>query len=92
MGIGFAGFLVENCNLRITCPVLILVGEHDHTGKVMQYCRQWNQETAFPFYVIPDAAHNSNYDNSREVNARIEDFLADLKMRREKRAEQNDSI
>ena len=92
MGIGFAGFLEENCNLRITCPVLILVGEHDHTGKVMQYCRQWNKETAFPFYVIPDAAHNSNYDNSDEVNARIEAFLANLEHGREGRVKQDDSI
>ena len=92
MGIGFAGFLEENCNLRITCPVLILVGEHDQTGKVMQYCRQWNKETAFPFYVIPDAAHNSNYDNSDEVNARIEAFLANLEHGREGRVKQDDSI
>ena len=92
MGIGFTGFLVENCNLRINCPVLILVGEHDHTGKVMQYCRQWNQETGYPIYVIPDAAHNSNYDNSIEVNARIEDFLANREIYRKASVKQNDSI
>ena len=72
--------------------MLILVGEHDQTGKVMQYCRQWNKETAFPFYVIPDAAHNSNYDNSDEVNTRIEAFLTDSEPDREGRVKQNDSI
>lgn len=78
MGIGFAGFLTENCDLKINCPVLILVGEYDKTGKVMQYSMQWNKETGFPLYVIPDAAHNSNVDNSELVNQKIGAFLTDL--------------
>ena len=34
MGIGYAGFLDDNKELKISCPSLILVGEKDNTGKV----------------------------------------------------------
>lgn len=75
MGIGYAGFLKENCNLEIQCPVLILVGEHDKTGKVKQYCIAWNKKTSFPLHIIPNAAHNSNFDNGEAVNSEIEHFM-----------------
>lgn len=68
MGIGYAGFLEENCDLEITCPTLILVGEYDRTGKVKQYCSAWSKKTGFPLRIISKAAHNSNYDNSEAVN------------------------
>lgn len=75
MGIGYAGFLAENCDLVITCPTLILVGEHDRTGKVIQYCTAWSQKTGFPLHTVSAAAHNSNYDNSEAVNQEIDTFL-----------------
>lgn len=80
MGIGFAGFLEENCDLEITCPTVILVGEHDRTGKVKQYCDAWHRKTQFPLYRIPDAAHNSNFDNSDVVNRIIESFVQDIRI------------
>lgn len=80
MGIGFAGFLEENCDLEITCPTVILVGEHDRTGKVKQYCDAWHRKTRFPLYRIPDAAHNSNFDNSDVVNRIIESFVQDIRI------------
>lgn len=78
MGIGYAGFLEENCNLEITCPTLILIGEHDRTGKVKQYCNAWSKKTGFPLHIIPGAAHNSNYDNSEAVNQEIDVFLKSI--------------
>lgn len=75
MGIGYAGFLEENCDLEITCPTLILVGEYDRTGKVKQYCNAWSKKTTFPLHTISEAAHNSNYDNSETVNQEIDIFL-----------------
>lgn len=75
MGIGYAGFLEENCNLEITCPTLLLVGQYDKTGKVKQYCDAWHEKTNFPLHVIPQAAHNSNFDNSEVVNQEIDSFL-----------------
>lgn len=75
MGLGLAGFLEDNCELYISCPVLILCGEHDVTGKTKSYCRQWAEATGFPLVWIKDAAHNSNVDNPRQVNAEIQAFL-----------------
>lgn len=78
IGIGYAGFIEENCNLEITCPTTLLVGEYDRTGKVRQYCDAWQKKTKFPIHIIPQAAHNSNYDNSEAVNQEIDIFLRTL--------------
>ena len=78
MGIGYAGFLADNRDLEITCPVLLLIGEQDKTGKVRQYNRAWAQKTRFPLEIIPDAAHNSNVDNPAAVNEAIARFLESI--------------
>lgn len=78
MGIGFAGFIEENCELEIPCPAMLLVGQQDRTGRVKQYCEEWHKRTGIPLHIIPHAAHNANYDNSRAVNQKIEEFLVAL--------------
>lgn len=78
MGIGFSGFLEENSDLVIECPVLILIGENDKTGKVKQYCKAWQEKTGYPLHVIAKAAHNSNIDNYEQVNTEIEEFINSL--------------
>lgn len=78
MGAAYTVFLEENREIQIDCPVLILVGEKDKTGKVMQYCRAWNKATGYPMAVIPGAAHNSNYDQPDAVNRLIDGFLERL--------------
>lgn len=78
MGIGFAGFLTENCDLTIKCPVLILLGEYDKTGKVKQYCNAWHEKTGYPLHIIKNGAHNSNLDNFKQVNSEIESFLESI--------------
>ncbi len=83
MGIGFAGFLEENCDLVIKCPVRILVGKYDKTGKVKKYCRRWSEKTGYSLHIIEKAAHNANIDNYKQVNAEIEEFLLDLQIRKE---------
>lgn len=77
MGIGYAGFLAENCDLTIdpALPVLLLLGHRDRIGKVRQYCRAWQANTGYPLHVIDRAAHNANFDNPGQVNAELEDFL-----------------
>ena len=75
MGIGYTSFLNENCNLEITCPVMLLVGEEDKTGKVMSYNREWAEQTGFELIPINNAAHNANVDNPEEVNKAISHFL-----------------
>lgn len=52
MGIGYAGFLEENCDLALRIPVLILIGEDDRTGKVRKYCKAWQEKTGYPLHVI----------------------------------------
>lgn len=79
MGIGYAGFLDDNKELQIPCPLLLLVGEKDNTGKVKQYNREWSKRTGVNLIWIPNAAHNSNVDNPEFVNGCIEKFLMQLK-------------
>lgn len=83
LGIGFAGFLEDNREMTISCPVLLLVGESDRTGKVRKYCDEWAKRTGYPLHIIKNAAHNSNADNPDEVNALMEAFLRDHAMRQE---------
>ena len=77
MGLGYAGFLDDNCELRIPCPVLLILGEKDRTGKVVQYNKAWAQQTGYPLKIIKGAAHNVNVDMPEKVNACIRDFLAE---------------
>lgn len=79
MGIGYAGFLDDNRECVIPCPVLLIVGEKDQTGKVRAYNREWAKRTGYPLVWIPGAAHNSNVDNPTAVNKEILGFLKNLK-------------
>lgn len=78
MGIGYAGFLKENKNMQIRCPVLLLMGEKESTGKVKQYNIAWSRKTGYPLVIIKNAAHNSNVDNPGAVNREIERFVEAL--------------
>lgn len=75
MGIGYAGFLTDNRTCEIPCPVLLLVGEKDRTGKVRAYNKEWTKRTGYPLIWIPNAAHNSNVDNPAFVNEKIRSYL-----------------
>lgn len=79
MGIGYAGFLNDNRECEIPCPVLLAVGEKDRTGKVKAYNREWAKRTGYPLIWVPNAAHNSNVDNPAAVNEIITDFIKGLK-------------
>ncbi len=78
MGLGYAGFLDDNCDLKIPCPVLLILGEKDRTGKVAQYNKAWTKKTGYPLKIINDAAHNVNVDKPVEVNACIRAYLSDI--------------
>ena len=81
MGIGYAGFLEDNCEMTIPCPVLLILGEKDKTGKVVQYNQMWTRQTGYPLKIISGAAHNVNVDKPGEVNACIRDFLEQIQDR-----------
>ena len=57
------------------CPVLILLGDKDKTGKVKQYCIAWAEGMGYPLHIIENAAHFSNGDNAEQVNYVIEQFV-----------------
>ena len=78
MGIGYASILEDNCNLKIDCPTILIVGGQDKTGKVKVYNKQWSEATGFPLIIIDAAAHNSNMDQPHQVNMVIENFLKEL--------------
>ncbi|MDO5298418.1 MAG: alpha/beta hydrolase [Clostridia bacterium] len=78
MGMGFGAFTLEKQPVHISCPALLLVGEHDRTGKVRAYNRLWSARAGFPLVFVPDAAHNANYDNAQFINRAIADFLSAL--------------
>ena len=80
MGIGFAGFLDDNSDISINCPVLLIVGEHDKTGKVITYNKQWAKDLGVPITWIKDAAHNSNDDRPELVNELIDLFVAKIRI------------
>ncbi|MGN0975547.1 MAG: alpha/beta fold hydrolase [Gemmiger sp.] len=78
MYLGFAGFIPEIADVRIDCPVTLILGEKDRTGKVRQYNLQWHERERYPLYILPGAAHNANDDAPGQVNAILEDFLCAL--------------
>lgn len=78
MGIGYASFLDDNTDMDIKCPVLLLLGANDKTGKVKQYNKAWSLKTGYPLQVTENAAHNANVDNPEAVNVAIEAFLKEL--------------
>lgn len=63
---------------RLSCPVLVVYGARDRSGKVIRHCRRWAAEDDVPLAVIPDAAHNSNMDNPEEFNRVLAKFLAEI--------------
>lgn len=78
MHIGFAGFIPEICEINIQCPIWLLVGEDDKTGKVMAYNKKWHEKEGFPLYLIDGASHNANDDQPEQVNKLLYDFLQTL--------------
>lgn len=78
MGIGYAGFLEDNQNMELSCPLLLIAGKKDITGKVKAYNRQWSDVTGVPVHWVENAAHNSNDDAPEAVNALIEEFIRSL--------------
>lgn len=57
------------------CPVLLLLGEVDNVGYVTRYSEAWAKRTGYPLLRIPNASHNSNYDNPTFFNQTVHEFL-----------------
>ncbi|MCQ2969747.1 MAG: alpha/beta hydrolase [Clostridium sp.] len=61
--------------VNFNCPVLLVVGEHDKIGYVKKYNEMWHSIKGYPLAILPNAAHNSNYDNYEDFNKIVYDFL-----------------
>lgn len=61
--------------VNFTCPVILFVGEYDQTGYVRRYNEMWSKETGYPLLIVPNAAHNANYDNAPFFNQKAYDML-----------------
>lgn len=70
--------IIADRDYFIGCPTLLLCGEHDGTGFIMRYNKEWAKAEGFPLVWIPDARHNSPVDNPDFVNERIECFVSNL--------------
>lgn len=75
----YAGLLQYDQDFRLPCPLLIIYGERDTSGKVKAYSDRWAKLENREMKVIPNAAHNSNMDNPEEFNKALEDFLQKIK-------------
>ncbi|WP_198015585.1 alpha/beta fold hydrolase [Shuttleworthella sp. MSX8B] len=78
MGRAYESFLDDNSDIAIKCPVLLIVGEKDITGKVRQYNRAWSKKMGFPLQWVANAAHNANDDQPEIVNEMIAAFIRSL--------------
>ena len=78
MDVAYGKFAQENRDVDLICPVLILLGDNDRTGKVTQYCKAWADSTGYPLHIIENASHFSNGDNAEQVNREIAEFLDSL--------------
>jgi pimeloyl-ACP methyl ester carboxylesterase len=75
MDIAYGKFTNENKDMQFDFPVLLLLGDHDTTGKVKQYNKAWAKATGYPLHIIDHAAHFSNGDNPEQVNQEIANFI-----------------
>ena len=78
MDVAYGKFAQENRDICLSCPVLILLGDNDRTGKVRQYCFAWAKSTGYPLHIIEKASHFSNGDNPKQVNAEIAQFMKQI--------------
>lgn len=78
MDMFYKQFIIENKDISLKCPVILIAGEYDNTGKVLQYSKEWAEDLKTDLYIIKNAAHFSNADNYEEVNSIIENFVETL--------------
>ncbi len=71
----YGEFLKVKEEVKFMCPVLITYGEHDNTGYVKKYNKNWAKKTGYPLRVIEDASHNANYDNYKQFNKLLVSFV-----------------
>ena len=64
---------------NFACPIFIICGDKDRSGKVLQYSRRWAELEKHPYAEIANAGHNSNVDAPEEFNRLLDGFLKSVK-------------
>ncbi len=72
----YHGLQEYKVDFHLPCPILIVYGEHDHSGKVQAYSKRWAEIENRELKIIPNAAHNANMDNPDAFNKILEEFLS----------------
>lgn len=73
------GALHYEPDYRITCPLLLVRGEHDHLGNFASAMPRWAERDPHSRYVVvPNAGHCSNQDNPAFVNKLLLEFLEEV--------------
>lgn len=76
---GTLGGLRNDPDYRIPVPFLLLRGEEDRAGSIMQQAPRWAaRDPNCRYVVVPEAGHCANQDNPAFVNAAILGFFATL--------------
>lgn len=75
----YKGLLTYEKDYRLPGPILIIYGDKDKSGKVIEYCERWAKLENRELKIIPNAAHNANQDNPAEFNRALEEFLSKVK-------------
>ena len=76
--LGYMCLVEENRDLTLTCPILLLVGDHDRVHKVRERNEAWSKQCEYDMIVIRDAGHNAGFDNAQAVNEWIEAFVSEI--------------
>ena len=66
-------------NYHVTCPLLLVYGEHDKTGNIRKAMKEWSKRDKQSIYVIiQNAGHCSNQDDPEFFNKLLMEFLGNL--------------
>jgi len=66
-------------NYHVTCPLLLVYGEHDKTGNIRKAMKKWSErDKQSKYVVIQNAGHCSNQDDPEFFNKVLIEFLRTL--------------
>jgi pimeloyl-ACP methyl ester carboxylesterase len=74
----YSGLVSNQQEIKLNCPVLIMFGANDRTGKVQAYCRRWATKENRKMVILANAAHNANMDNPDAFNRALSEFLSSI--------------
>ena len=68
-------FIADNHDIDITCPMVLVYGEKDTIGNVLELGQAWHAVTRCKFVEISGAGHVVQLDCPKEVTHQIDEFV-----------------